>query len=293
MNRQLMLQLIGLFLIVQALGIAVAINLIGMGLSVPIVTENPEDVVNAAGLFVYILIFTGALLLMILFMKRKPLYWLMKLLELIAVFATSTIVFSVFMPEIIAFALAFLIVLSRIIYAQNVLLRNVASVLAVSGAGAVIGVSLGVLPVMVFIALLAVYDLIAVFKTKHMVVMAKSITKMNLAFTFAMPARGELIAEAPGGRKKGKLVKVPAHMFELGTGDMVIPLMFASSAMNASALAFPLYLVPALLILLGSIAGLVITVDYSSRHVGKALPALPLQVVIMLVLYSVAKFAGF
>ncbi len=274
-----MAKLTVLFIAAQVLGLVVAVNFIGSIQTgemerTGVITENPEDVENAIGLFVYILVFTGVLLLALHFFKGE---WLFRLLEIIVVFTTSLIVFFVFFPSV-AFMLAVLLVITRQLLPTHIWLRNLSSVISVAAVGSMIGISLGVFPTLLFMVLLSVYDFIAVFKTKHMVTLAKGITKKNLAFTFAIPSK-EL-----------------KHQFELGTGDMVIPLTFAVSVMSAAALAgipFPNYILPAGLILIGSLVGLLWTIDYSSKHVGKALPALPPQTVLMLAMWLVGKAIGF
>jgi presenilin-like A22 family membrane protease len=124
-----------------------------------------------------------------------------------------------------------------------------ASVLAVCGAGALLGSSLGVVPVLAFIILLSIYDLTAVFYTKHMVTMAKAIVKRKLAFTVAMPTK--------------------VHTFQLGTGDLFVPLMLSVSAYGA------LGLIQALSVIIGAFFGFLILFLYSSRKPGTPLPALP------------------
>ena len=70
---------------------------------------------------------------------------------------------------------------------------------------------------------------------------------------------------------------------------------FAVSVAGATAQSalFPYFLIPSLLILIGSLAGLLITIEYSSKNIGKALPALPLQTFFMLVMWGISKFVGF
>lgn len=274
MNRSLVVQLVAFFLITQALGLYVGMGLIEADVRATIVTDNPEDVINSAGLFVYILVFTAILLLVIAYFKRFT-YIIFKAFETLAVFATSLIVFAAFSDSWLILAAALAVVVSRIVYAKNLWLRNFTSIIAVAGSGSLIGVSLGILPMAVFLALLAAYDFIAVFKTKHMVTLAKSITKKNLSFTYAMPT--------------------PEHTFELGTGDMVVPLAFSVSVLAAYAplYAFPLNLAPSLLILAAALAGQLATIEYSSRHVGTALPALPPQAIAMLVMMGAIKLLGF
>ena len=275
MKRELLVQLIALFLATQALGLYTAEFLIRENVQATLVTDNPEDLENSVGLFVYILGFTAVLLVLIKFLKEKWMYLVFKLLESSAVFFTALLVFNAFTDHIGIVVAAAGLVGARIVFAKNLLLRNAATVLSSAGAGALIGVSLGVFPVVVFLALLCVYDYIAVFKTKHMVTLAKSITRKNLSFTYALPT--------------------PEHVFELGAGDMVLPLTFAASTLDAAKPLhmFPFYWVPPAVVLLASLAGLLLTIWYSSRHVGKALPALPLQGIFMLIAWGLTKLAGF
>ena len=278
MNQKLLLQLAALFLVTQLLGLYVGNHLLA---TVPpeerphLVTENPEDVENSVGLFAYILGFTAVLLVVVKFGPEWLVYWIFKGFESLAVFFTSLIVFSVFWDNVAVVALAFGMVAARNIWPKKVWLRNFSSVLATAGAGSVMGISLGVVPVAVFIVLLSVYDFIAVFKTKHMVTLAKAITKKNLSFTYALPTK--------------------EHTFELGTGDMVVPLVFSVALLNAFKVghAYPLYLVPSVAVLVASLAGLLYTVHSASKKVGGALPALPLQGALMLLVWVGFVLAGY
>ena len=108
-----------------------------------------------------------------------------------------------------------------------------------------------------------------------MVTLAKGVTKKNLAFTFALPTK--------------------EHTFELGTGDMVIPLTFAVSVLNATKVSLPLELrlIPALIILLASLTGLIWTINFSAKKIGRALPALPPQTVLMVLAYALVYATGY
>jgi presenilin-like A22 family membrane protease len=276
MKSKVFAQLIVLFLITQILGLAVGFQLIPQEeVRAHLVSEDPEDVANPIALIAYILVMTGVLLLIIHFITGRLLYWLLKGLETLAVLGTSIIVFGSFFNALITIILSLGLVVSRIIWKKHVLLRNISSTIAVAGVGALIGVSFGILPVVVFIILLSVYDLIAVFKTKHMVTLAKGVTQKNLAFTFALPTK--------------------EHTFELGTGDMVIPLTFAVSVLNATKVSLPLEmrLIPAAVILIASLAGLIWTINFSAKKIGRALPALPPQTVLMVLAYALVYATGY
>jgi presenilin-like A22 family membrane protease len=267
MNSKLVLMLIGIFLITQTLGLIVADKLITEEISAPLVTDNPQDIENSIGLFVYIIVFTAILLIFIKFFAKFS-GTLFKLMELLAIFAASTLVSVVFINSIFALIIPITLIALRIIFSKNIWLRNLTSVIATAGAGALIGVSLGIIPVIVLIILLAVYDFIAVFKTKHMVTLAKSITKKNLSFTYALPTK--------------------EHQFELGTGDLVIPLVFSASLLSEfkGIKSFPEYFFPSIIILIVSLIGLIITMEFVSKN-KTPLPALPLQSALMIIVYLI------
>ncbi len=268
-------KLVLIFVLAQVIGLGVGADLIaeissGEMEQPTIFTDSPDDPLNAVFLIAGILFFTAMLLVFMFFFKGPGLF---RVFEIFVVFTTSIIVFSTFVPETIAFVFAVELIALRLLLPKSVFIRNIAAIISVAGVGALIGVSLGVIPVLVFLILLSVYDFIAVFKTKHMVKLAKGISGKNLAFTVAIPTK--------------------EHQFELGTGDLVLPLVFAVSVMKASSAAYPFYLVPAAMILVASIIGLVFTMDWVGRHVGKALPALPLQAVLMIFVWLALIALGF
>lgn len=272
--QSVLVKLVALFLATQAIGLVVGSSLIaeidsGQMERPTVFTDNPEDPLNALALIGGILFFTLLLLVFMKFFKGAGLF---RLFEFFVVFTASIIVFSVFLPGL-AFLFAFELVALRLLLPENVSIRNLAAVISVAGVGALIGISLGVIPVLVFLILLSVYDFIAVFKTKHMVKLAKGITNKNLAFTVAIPTK--------------------EHQFELGTGDLVLPLVFAVSVLNASPAPYPFSLVPALMVLAASLIGLLFTIEWVSRHIGKALPALPPQAALMIIAWLASKAIGF
>ena len=209
------------------------------------VFSNPQDAFNSIVLVFYLLIMTGVIVLVL---KFKP--KLIVFLEAVAIFFASAIVFDFVFPvpfvgEILAFILVFLKLKKKSFFYQNL-----AMMFAVAGAGSVIGVSLQVLPAIILLFILSVYDFIAVFVTKHMVFMAEKLGGRT-AFTAAIPC------------------KEVNHVFQVGGGDLAMPLVLSSS------LLVNLGLVPALSSVTGSLIGLLFLFYYVSRKPGRVMPALP------------------
>jgi presenilin-like A22 family membrane protease len=259
---KVVLALFFIFLLVQSIGLYVGSKYIQQ--------VEEEEVQRApevgVGIFIYILLTTGVMLLIIKYLKQA-----LKLIEVFAVFGGATfasyVVFLDFMMEgqasMAAMGIAAVIVAARILR-RDIITQNLAILSSIIGVGALLGSLLGWLPALVFLLALTIYDPIAVYKTKHMVTMAKEITKQKIAFTFAIPTE--------------------KHVFQLGGGDLVIPLVFSVSVMrDFSAM-------HSIAIMLGGLAAVSLLFLYVSKTPGKAMPALPPITVGMLLSFAAALF---
>lgn len=101
---------------------------------------------------------------------------------------------------------------------------DVAGILMGIGAVAVFGLVLGIRPVLVLLVLLAVYDAIAVYGTKHMVSLADNALRDRLPVMLVIPL--------PGGRPSLELPEEgeERQAIMIGLGDVVIPGMLVASA---------------------------------------------------------------
>jgi presenilin-like A22 family membrane protease len=263
LSKEVIIKLALLFLIIEGTGIIVAINLIPQNVAQPLFSENINDPINAIGLFVMILVMTGLILLILKFRKENQ---FLIIIETLAIFSASIIVTAALIPnEIIAIILSLALIVFRNLYRENIFIRNFASAIAIAGAGALLGISLGLLPIILFIIILAIYDIIAVFGTKHMVALGQAVTKKNYAFTIAIPTK--------------------KHFFELGNGDLVIPLVVATSIIaNAQ---FQNNVIVATLCLLASFLGLCSSI-YMVSAKKIAMPALPPQTLLMVIILIIS-----
>jgi presenilin-like A22 family membrane protease len=220
--------LILFFLITQFLGLYVGsryIQAMNAGEIAPAL-ENPESIETSFFLFGYILVTTLGILALIRFKKSA-----IRFLEAFVIFISTWLTFDLLIPvDIWYLSLGFFLALFLVIwkfYRPSILNQNIAAIISGSGVGSILGASLGILPAIVFILILSCYDFVSVFITKHMVHMAKALTERPTSFTVAIPQKFTKLTYAPvkGSRKK-------IHVFQLGVGDMVIPLMFSVSVLN-------------------------------------------------------------
>ena len=89
---------------------------------------------------------------------------------------------------------------------------------------AILGISFAVLPAILLLIALLVYDAIAVYGTKHMVSLAEVVTDMKLPILLVMPDRPGFDYAASGSLKqqRARPVEEREALF-MGLGDVVIP----------------------------------------------------------------------
>ena len=104
---------------------------------------------------------------------------------------------------------------------------DISGVLVATGATAIFGVSLAIIPTLLLLVLLAIYDFISVYKTKHMVRLAEGVMDLKLPIMFVVPRRwGYQYRQTSGKIEPGQ----EREAYFMGLGDAVMPSMLAVSA---------------------------------------------------------------
>ena len=127
-----------------------------------------------------------------------------------------------------------------------------------AGVAAIFGASLEILPVIILLILLAVYDAISVYKTKHMITLAEGVMDLKTPILFVIPKRRDysFIREGIGKLESGG----ERSAFIIGMGDMIMPSILVVSAnvfLQGWRLGGMINL-PALGAIAGSLAGMVV-----------------------------------
>ncbi len=210
----------------------------------------------------FVIAFALATLLLILFLKVLKGDLFFRGLFSLVIFLGCFILFNILIPGATAFILAVLVVLLRFVL-PRIWSHNLAIVLASAGIGASIGVSFPVAAVLIILFILSLYDYIAVYKVKHMVVMFRELLARKVIFAIIFPER--LSAWFVDLKK----IKSTAGFLFLGTGDIVLPLILA-----VSSLAYGLE--SAVFVLCGSLVGVVVLHTlFTSQPKRMPMPALP------------------
>ncbi len=296
-KRQL-LHIMVIFLLVQLGGFFLA----SLSLSTPQMVSitaisSPQPTTTALFYAAYIVL---AAVLLIVVLKIYHGDILFRIMEGVVVVTASFFVFlivilffepghnSTFASAGFALLLALALIIAK---NKKPVLRNTAAIIASIGVGVILGFSFSFTAALLLMLIIAAYDYIAVFVTKHMVTMANAISSRNLAFLVgvadveAMPksafSKKEVVEYTSflkkSGRKNDKLFssilrsgRLPiVSQVQLGAGDLGLPLMLAISAYTSFLSAFA-----GMTIVLGGATGLLATM-YFLRKYQRPLPAIP------------------
>lgn len=190
--------------------------------------EDPESVANP---FIYVGLILGFTFIILLIAKLQ-LDWLIQAIILVAIGATMVYVFWPLLAYVIpdptlnlGISVALAVLLTVLLWRwPEWWVVDSAGVLVSAGATAIFGVSFGVFPALILLVLLAVYDYISVYKTKHMLALADSVVGLRLPIMLVVPKhkdysflheREKLTEQVESGR--------PREAMFMGLGDIVIP----------------------------------------------------------------------
>jgi len=285
-----------MFLLTQVLGIYVGSVLIENAKIVPEFkefnvspTQEPDNPLNALFFLGYVLVGAGMVLLLAKYYKGMLLF---QLIEACVIFGSSSIVFyaliyQFFHTGILMTMLYSALLALALVLAKNYLggFKNVAAVVSSAGVGAIFGFSFGFIPALLTCLLISAYDYVAVFKTRHMVTLAKELSTRQLSFTVTakkVPARREKETDVQYVARAQK----EGERLDLGTGDLAVPLMLAVSAYGLGGA------LPSLAVAAGSTIALAIMLKfvYEKKVFLPAMPPICLGGVLGLLIFKLAGF---
>ena len=204
---------------------------------------------------------TAFFLIFLKFLRKATLF---KLLFIFLILVGTKTAFTAFFSNNIASVLTLGVLLVWLLL-PYVLTHNFVLLTAISGIGASIGLGLEPGAVILILSALSLYDVIAVYHTKHMVTMFNKLLDKGVVMAMVIPkttstAISKVKDIAPGPQ--------PSFML-LGTGDIAFPLIFAVSVMKVS-------MISSLFVIAGSLVGVVLInrllINQTER---RAIPALP------------------
>lgn len=240
------------------------------------VFSDPEATSNAIYWIALILVFT----VFILYVIKKNQKWMIQAFILFTVASTLYIVLFAIFDKFLSQELNFLLTIILSITLTALLYKfpewyviDITGVIIGAGAASIFGISLAIIPTLLLLVLLAVYDYIAVYRTKHMVALAEGVMDLKLPILLVIPKRWDysFLTE--------KFDKEEREAFFMGLGDAVMPTILVISAntfVKASYYTFPLIgavNMPALGAMLGTFVGFSVLMGFVMK--GKPQAGLP------------------
>lgn len=188
------------------------------------VFEDPTAISNPFAYMLLILVFTGLLLLAIRLKKGKVVGGFIFLAIAVSIYY----VIVAFISPLLALVPTLAIMLLLRFYPEWYII-DAFGILVCAGISSLFGVSMTILPALLLLVVLAVYDAISVYKTRHMVSLAEGVIKIKAPLLFIVPKsrdysfrKDQTISTPSGSKERGA--------FFLGLGDAVIPTILVVSA---------------------------------------------------------------
>ncbi|MFC6835982.1 presenilin family intramembrane aspartyl protease PSH [Halomarina ordinaria] len=292
-----------IFLLVQVGAVALVGPFVDAGYQT---VEDPSDPTNS-------LLYLGAILVATGVMLAAFKFGVDALIRLLVVFSgglLSYYVFSVLLPPVavvggasaLAVVASGLLVVALLVHPEWYVIDAAGVVMGIGGA-ALFGISFGLLPAIVLLTVLAVYDAVSVYGTEHMLTLASGVmdlrvpvvlvVPLSLDYSFLEESGSERVEGATDGgdssvegREDGPTgddepASAPERdAFFIGLGDAVIPTVIVASAaffLDTPSLGvpgLPALTLPALTAMVGTLCGLLVLVRMVMA--GRAHAGLPL-----------------
>lgn len=180
----------------------------------------------------------------------------------LALFLGWQTILGTYLPLIPSLIIAVMILIGRYAY-PKVWVQNCVLLGGISGLAVGLGLTLRWQTVIILLTLIAIYDIIAVYKTKHMVKMAKGLIRHRVFPALIVPGRSR------GLGCEIKEVRTGKEFMFLGSGDFAFPWLLCVSAL-------PLGLGPAFVCALGGFLGIILSfLLFNLQKEKKPIPAMP------------------
>ncbi len=216
-------------------GIIILVQVFALFLAAPmqaedmVAFEDPTATSNSLYYIGVILVFTFMLLVAI----KRNMKWIIQLVILLAVASTLYyVLYALLSTTSVSDTTNNAISIFLSIGATVVLYKfpewyviDVLGLMIGAGAAAIFGISLAIIPTIVLLVLLAVYDAISVYKTKHMIALADGVMDLKLPILFVIPKHLGYSFRTEKFDKEGE-----REAFFMGLGDAVMPTILVVSA---------------------------------------------------------------
>ncbi len=264
---------LGFFILAQILGIFSALR-------ISEILKLEKISLKPVSFWDFIIGFTFATLLILLLIRllkfKTGKSFLFRGLFVLAISFGSFLFFSIWIGDFLA-----LILLAILIFLwlkkPNILIHDFLLLSGIVGIGSIFGLRLEPQTVILFLVLFSIYDFIAVYKTKHMIEIAREMVETKAILGLILPSRTSdfkvsLKEVSPGGK-----------FLILGGGDIIFPLILCVSIVSQGIL-------KSLIVALFAAVGLFFSFwFFISQKVRKPIPALPPVALFSIIGYLITR----
>jgi presenilin-like A22 family membrane protease len=237
-----------------------------------------QDPSSAANPFIFIgilLAFTAVLLILLRYRYRSLITAIIAVsiyFTFVYIFGSITVLLTgdTIIAFILPLVLAGIAILILYRYPEWYIIDTL-GILIAAGAASIFGISLDIVPVIILLSILAVYDAISVYKTRHMITLAEGVMEMKTPILFVIPKKASYSYIRDG---MGKIGEGERGAFIMGMGDLIMPSILVVSANVFIKTGEPAFInIPALGAMAGSVAGLIVLLWFVNK--GKPQAGLP------------------
>jgi len=260
-NLNLFLKEAFFFVLTQVLGVFIVLRVY----QIPELRETVEAQASELSPIQFLLSFlivTLIFLLLLPLFKKSPIF--LKVLFGLSLLVGLDVLIGAFLGEPRALIFSFVLVILINFY-PKIIFHNILFSCSLAGIGALLATSFSPIAVIIILTVLSVYDLVAVYLTRHMVKMAKIPAEKGVFFGLVLPKKTAMFLKDKPALKLGK----KSDLFLLGGGDIVLPMVLVGSVAKTN-------LVDGIIVGLFSLLGLfLMNLLFSFREKGQAMPGLP------------------
>lgn len=209
----------------------------------PFKMERPDVPASSSFILIAIAVILGTIIALFLIKYKQMMIW--KIWYFLAVILCLSISFNPFITAIPALILG-IVLASLKIWKNNVIIHNLTELFIYSGIAAIFVPIMNIYSAIILLVLISIYDIIAVWHTKHMITLAETQNKEKVFAGFAIPyslsgaPQKTVITSKTGGSKltadkisdkKTSKTKEETRTAILGGGDIAFPLLFSGVIM--------------------------------------------------------------
>jgi presenilin-like A22 family membrane protease len=223
----------GMLIVVELLALFLSRPLQAAGVSA--LPYSPDNPLNVVIFLAMLLIFTLFILVLIRFGVKRLLSAIIALslfLTFVYIFwALAVAVLGETDPAVLATLILSVGATAILYYHREWYVIDTLGILLCAGVASIFGIAVGIIPAIILLVLLAVYDAISVYRTKHMITLAEGVLSLKAPILFVIPKRRDYSFIREGLAIKGEDGEAKERgAFVIGMGDMIMPTILVVSA---------------------------------------------------------------